>query len=479
MQSLRNFFQPLAARANRNSVRRFSGARSHVCVAPSPAQSGILRGGDHRRRPARRRRLSPRNLRPEHTPESRNSVWLLLAAAVIFRVTLWPLVPTLSSDLYRYRWDGKAQLHGLNPYFAQPDDPSLAPLWNTSDPFESRMPATDMPTIYPPLAEQVFKYAARYLPATVAFKLPMELCDIGVMILLAVWLRAEGGGAWQLAIYAWNPLVIVEFAGSGHSDALALAALVGAFLLLKSRRTLSTLLLAAATLLKSFPIMLFPLWLRRNGWPRSARAWLEGAAAAAFALICAWPYRAALHQIPINMATFERNWQDNNASLYTLLKFFSGDSHEFAGRDRRRCHSGIGALDRDTQNRADARRLFDHRLNPDFFPKRLPVVFHLDNSIPLLQFQSSLAAADNPAIPLVQGPNRIPRLRHLQFRPALSSANLHPVLRSSIVASSAEEARKVAPASLPASYEQEFAKGNNHARITLLNPCYSVLTRRP
>jgi len=265
----------------------------------------------------------------EHTPESRNSVWLLLVVGIIFRVTLWPLVPTLSNDLYRYRWDGNAQLHGLNPYLAQPEDPALAPLWNTIDPYESRMPATDMPTIYPPLAEQVFKYSARYLPATVAFKLPMELCDILVMILLAVWLRAEGGRAYQLAIYAWNPLVIVEFAASGHSDALALAALVGAFVIIKSRRTLSTLLLAAATLLKSFPILLFPLWLRRNGWPRSARAWLEGAAAAAFALICAWPYRAALHQIPITMATFERNWQDNNASLYTMLKIFS-DSHEFA-----------------------------------------------------------------------------------------------------------------------------------------------------
>jgi alpha-1,6-mannosyltransferase len=265
----------------------------------------------------------------EHTPESRDSVWLVLVVAVIFRVTLWPLVPTLSSDLYRYRWDGNAQLHGLNPYLAQPDDRSLAALWNTSDPYESRMPATDMPTIYPPLAEQVFKYTARYLPSTIAFKLPMELCDILVMILLAAWLRAEGGRAYQLAIYAWNPLVIVEFAGSGHSDALALAALIAAFVIIKSRRTLSTLLLATATLLKSFPILLFPLWLRRNGWPRSARAWLEGAAAAALALICAWPYRAALHQIPITMATFEQNWQDNNASLYTLLKMFSG-SHELA-----------------------------------------------------------------------------------------------------------------------------------------------------
>ena len=265
----------------------------------------------------------------EHTPESRNSLWLLLAAAILFRVTLWSLVPTLSNDLYRYRWDGKAQLHGLNPYLVQPDDPAFTALTNSSDPYETRMPATDMPTIYPPLAEQVFKLTARALPATAAFKLPMELCDILVMIFLALWLRAEGGRAYQLAVYAWNPLVIVEFAASGHSDALALAALVAAFALLKSRRTLSTLLLTAATLLKSFPILLFPLWLRRNGWPRSTRAWLEAAAAATLALLCAWPYRAALHQIPINMATFERNWQDNNASLYTLLKIFS-DSHEFA-----------------------------------------------------------------------------------------------------------------------------------------------------
>ncbi len=265
----------------------------------------------------------------EHTPESRNSFWLLLVAAVLFRVTLWPLVPTLSNDLYRYRWDGKAQLRGLNPYLVQPDDPKFDDLLNLNDNYEVRMPAMDMPTIYPPLAEQVFKYTARYLPATAAFKLPMELCDIVVMILLAIWLRAEGGRAYQLVIYAWNPLVVIEFAGSGHSDALALAALVGAFLIIKSRRTVSTLLLAVATLLKSFPILLFPLWLRRNGWPRSARAWLEGAASAALAAICAWPYRAALHQIPITMATFEKNWQDNNASLYTMLKIFS-DSHEFA-----------------------------------------------------------------------------------------------------------------------------------------------------
>jgi alpha-1,6-mannosyltransferase len=261
--------------------------------------------------------------------ESRSAVWIILIAGVLFRVTLFPLVPTLSNDMYRYRWDGRVQLTGRNPYLFEPDDPELQNLRDPANSNEMRMPAGEIPTIYPPLAEIVFRTAAKYLPGTVAFKLPMELADITVMILLAFWLRQSGGRAYQLAIYAWNPLVIVEFAGSAHSDALALAALVGAFVIIKSRPTLSTLLLACATLLKSFPILLFPLWLWRAGWPRSARAWLNGAAAAALAFVCAWPYREGLSQLRSTMAQFELLWQDNNSSLYTLLKIFSG-SHEFA-----------------------------------------------------------------------------------------------------------------------------------------------------
>ncbi|MGB9404876.1 MAG: glycosyltransferase 87 family protein [Candidatus Acidiferrales bacterium] len=265
----------------------------------------------------------------EHLPESRAAFWVILVAAILFRATLWPLVPTLSNDMYRYRWDGRVQLEGRNPYLFEPDDPELQNLRNPANSNEMRMPAGEIPTIYPPLAELVFRAAARFLPGTVAFKLPMEAADVLTMILLAVWLRSVGGRAYQLAIYAWNPLVVVEFAGSAHSDALALAALVGAFVIIKSRPTLSTLLLACAALLKSFPILLFPLWLWRAGWPRSWRAWMNGCAAAALAAICTWPYRAAFHQIPITLATFESLWQDNNASLYTLLKMFSL-SHEFA-----------------------------------------------------------------------------------------------------------------------------------------------------
>ena len=264
----------------------------------------------------------------EHATESRAAFWLILAGAVLFRLTLLPLVPTLSDDLYRYRWDGRMQQAGWNPYALKPDDPRLQAL---REPGEPKLPGNDVPTIYPPLAELTFRAASRFLPTPVAFKLPFFVADLLTVFLLAGWLRSTGARNFQLAIYAWNPLVVVEFAGSGHSDALAIAAVVAALVIIRSRETLSTLLLAAGALLKSFPILLFPTWLRYAGWPRSVRAWLDGMAAAALAAACAWPYRGALGEVATNMAYYESRWRSNNASLYAVLDWFSRSPDLAAG----------------------------------------------------------------------------------------------------------------------------------------------------
>jgi hypothetical protein len=262
----------------------------------------------------------------EHSRDSRGGRWLILAAAVLFRLTLWPLAPTLSEDLYRYRWDGRVQLAGWNPYAISPSDPRLNFLREAAVP---HFPAPELPAIYPPLAELTFREAARYLPTPRLFKSVTAGADLLTLFLLAAWLRRIGARNYQLAIYAWNPLVIVEFAASGHSDALALALLIGALVIIRSRPRESTLALAGAALLKSFPVMLIPLWLRLHGWPQRARAWWQGVAVAAFAALCAWPYRSALRQIPVNMAYFESRWQNNNASLYAVFRAASG-SHEIA-----------------------------------------------------------------------------------------------------------------------------------------------------
>jgi alpha-1,6-mannosyltransferase len=265
---------------------------------------------------------------PGNSRASRATLWIILIGATLFRLTLLPLAPTLSDDPYRYHWDGQIQLAGYNPYIASPDTLALGA---HVTPLGHALPAHDMPNIYPPLAETVFKMAARYLPGTIAFKLPFFFADLLAVFLLAGCLRSSTNRNFRLAIYAWNPLVIVEFAGTGHSDALALAALLAALLIIRSRIGVSTILLAAAALLKVFPATLFPLWLRRAGWPRTRISWATGIGSAALAAICFWPYRTALAQIPATLAYFSAHWQDNNASLFSILRAFSGNADWAAG----------------------------------------------------------------------------------------------------------------------------------------------------
>lgn len=263
----------------------------------------------------------------EHAAESRAAFWLVLAGALLFRLTLAPLEPSLSTDIHRYRWEGHVQQAGWNPYTVRPDDPRLVPL---RDAGWTVMPGHETITIYPPLAELAFRLTWRFLPGPVGFKLPFLLADLLVVCLLAGWIRSTGGKNVQLAIYAWNPLVIVEFAASGHKDALAIAGLVAAIVIIRRHRSVSTLLLTAGALAKAFPVVLLPLWLRRAGW-RGALA------AAALTGACAWPFRSAWwgaapckHLLEM-LAYYESRWQNYNASLYAVLAWFSGSRELAAG----------------------------------------------------------------------------------------------------------------------------------------------------
>jgi alpha-1,6-mannosyltransferase len=266
----------------------------------------------------------------EHLGDSRAGFFLVLLGALAFRLTLLPLAPTLSTDLYRYRWDGQVQAAGWNPYSVRPDDPRLASLRAASGDGWQLMPAHELPTVYPPLVELVFRATWRVLPGPVGFKLPFVLADLAVVGMLGFWVRKTGQRTARLAIYAWNPLVIIEFAGSGHNDSLAVAAMVASILIIRRRPIVSTMALAAGAMAKFFPAALLPVWIVRAGWPKRARGWISAATAAAVGAACAWPYRAAASDFARTMrAYYLPAWQNNNASIYSVLRWISG-SHGFA-----------------------------------------------------------------------------------------------------------------------------------------------------
>ena len=279
----------------------------------------------------------------EHTGDSRAVLWLVLAGALAFRLTLFPHPPSLSTDLYRYRWDGMVQNEGWNPYAIAPNDPRLAPLRAPGQPAAAGwyvMPVPEIPTMYPPLSQLVFRATWRLLPEPagagstwslpiIGFKLPFLLADLAVAAMLAGWIRSTGGRNYQAAIYAWNPLVVVEFASSGHNDALAIAGVVATLLIIRSRPAMSTLTLTAGALAKAFPVTLLPLAFVRAGWPRKLRGWIAAAGCAGLTLACVWPYRHAWREFLAMLKVYQRIFRNYHSSIYAVLLWLT-HSHEAA-----------------------------------------------------------------------------------------------------------------------------------------------------
>jgi hypothetical protein len=255
------------------------------------------------------------------TRTTRATTILLVFAAIAFRAPLWPMEPTLSDDLQRYRWEAKVQAEGWNPYSVAPNDPRLASL---RDKYYEIMPGKEIPAIYPPVSELVFLATWKFFPGPTAFKVPFAAADVLVILLLAWIFRGDTNLNFRLAIYAWNPLVIVEFAGSGHNDVLALLGVVCGLALIKKWPSIASVPIALAAMAKVFPAVLLPVWIRRAGWPAKKTGWWAAglAALAVFAVVA--PYWSGLGMFRANMAYYESTWKNYHASIYTVVDWLTG-----------------------------------------------------------------------------------------------------------------------------------------------------------
>src|ERR1700747_1325024 len=105
---------------------------------------------------------------------------VILLSSVAFRLVLLPAKTTPSDDVYRYQWDGRVQRAGLNPYVVAPDDPDLDSLQNPEHP---EPPGEETATIYPPLAEKVYKQIESVSGYKRVSTL-LDLASVGMLVLL-------------------------------------------------------------------------------------------------------------------------------------------------------------------------------------------------------------------------------------------------------------------------------------------------------
>jgi hypothetical protein len=204
----------------------------------------------------------------------RSTVWIVLGVAIALRALLLTAPPILSSDIYRYVWDGRVQAAGINPYRYVPADPALASLRDVV--IYPRINRADYArTIYPPFAQMVFAAVGRIRDSVMGMRLAMLGFEaLGVACLLRL-LPLAGLPRERVLIYAWNPLAVWSFANDGHVGAVAIG-LLGLALLLRARHKDGSAgaVLAGAVLVQFFPLVLVPAFLRGGRFLRPALAGL-------------------------------------------------------------------------------------------------------------------------------------------------------------------------------------------------------------
>ena len=217
---------------------------------------------------------------------SRSTVAFILAAGLAMRLAVIASPPILSTDIFRYVWDGRVQAAGINPYRYVPADPALASLRDALIyPFINR--ADYAVTIYPPTAQAFFFLVTRISESPLAIKLGLVACEGVTAAAILGLLARTGQPASRLAAYAWHPLPVFEIAGQGHVDGLMLTFMTAGIwaVLAKGRPVAGAVLVTLGALAKPFALLALPALWRPWNWRMVLAVPLTAALAYA-------PYRA-------------------------------------------------------------------------------------------------------------------------------------------------------------------------------------------
>ncbi len=292
-------------------------------------------------------------------PDDRGIFWAVIVFGLLFRVAILPSNQIQEDDVYRYLWDGKVFANGINPFeyapvevhnfkalriqnperyyeiYTEQNERELEQLdalkWKSpqSVRFLERINHPDVPTIYPPMAQFIFRLVHHIKPdSIVAMRVGFLIFDIMALIFIVGILSRFGMNKSGVMIYFWSPLIIKETFNSTHLDIIGISLLCGSiYFLVAHRHALATLFLALSVLGKLYPIILLPLYLQACYEKRLAegkKAWsiLLGNSALFFGVVILGflPFMGIGLKMFEGLKAFTLYWQSND-SIFTLLVF--------------------------------------------------------------------------------------------------------------------------------------------------------------
>jgi hypothetical protein len=201
--------------------------------------------------------------------------WLFIA--LFFRLIFLFSEPPLSDDYFRFVWDGKLWHENLSAYSLTPEHvPDSVKLQIDSEgELLANMNSSGYYSVYPPLHQAAFWLAAfgkTTFQSIIILRLLVIAFDIALIFMLIAVLKEMHLPAGHAAIYAFNPLVIIESTGNLHLEVgMMFFFIVGIWLLIRQKPRLSAAAMAASFLLKMtsaiyLPILFLKLKVRERIW---------------------------------------------------------------------------------------------------------------------------------------------------------------------------------------------------------------------
>ena len=142
--------------------------------------------------------------------------------------------------------------------------PAILPLRGCILPETRNLNNPDLPSPYPAGAQLFFRAVTAIQESTFALKVAFVVCEFAIVFVLLDLLRRTGQGAHLVLAFAWNPLLAIEVAGSGHIDIVgALLLVVSAAALVRRWRATAAVALGLAIAVKFLPVVLLPLYWKR------------------------------------------------------------------------------------------------------------------------------------------------------------------------------------------------------------------------
>ncbi|NJY62162.1 polyprenol phosphomannose-dependent alpha 1,6 mannosyltransferase MptB [Salinimicrobium sp. CDJ15-81-2] len=271
----------------------------------------------------------------------RTNLKILFAAALVFRLLFLFATPNLSQDFFRFIWDGRLLLEGINPYLMTPDQffsSGSLPIAGARELFEGMGNlSAGNPTNYPPLNQVFFALAAllggkSILGSVIWLRIFIIAADIGILYFGRKLLKQLNLPESNIFLYLLNPLIIIELTGNLHFEGVMLFFMVaGLYLLQRQKWLFSALLFSCSIAVKLITLMFLPLLIRRLGWKK------------AFGYFAVTGTLVLLFFLPFLSGSFAENFFSSinlwfqkfefNASIYYLIRWigFQAEGYNIIG----------------------------------------------------------------------------------------------------------------------------------------------------